>query len=83
MFLWDAEHGTRSLLQMLADDPDLTGWRLDAALAISSDGRAIVGYGRNPSGNLEAWIAVIPEPATSLLILVGLAGLAASRGVAR
>lgn len=83
VFVWDAEHGTQSLLQMLADDPDLAGWRLEAALAISSDGRTIVGYGRNPDGNLEAWIAVIPEPATGLLILLGVAGLAVSRGVAR
>jgi len=38
-----------------------------------ADGLMIVCYGTNPSGNLEAWIASIPEPAT--LLLLGLGGL--------
>lgn len=80
-FIWDAAHGSRLLTQVLTGDYglDLTGWRLDTATAVSSDGRAIVGYGRNPSGAIEAWIAVIPEPGTGLLVMTGVVGIAASR----
>ena len=55
---------------------DLTGWQLASALGISADGNAIAGYGINPSGQTEAFIAVIPEPGTALLMGLGLAGLA-------
>lgn len=40
----------------------MTGWRLTTAEAISSDGTMIVGWGINPQGNTEAWIAIVPEP---------------------
>ena len=39
---------------------NLTGWQLFAANAISPDGRAIVGFGFNPSGQPEAFLAIIP-----------------------
>jgi hypothetical protein len=44
---------------------DLTGWELRYATGISDDGLTIVGGGRNPSGQLEGWRAVldISEPA--------------------
>ena len=35
----------------------LTGWTLTQASGISADGRTIVGFGRNPRGQTEAWIA--------------------------
>ncbi|MBT8462259.1 MAG: hypothetical protein KJO44_07010 [Gemmatimonadetes bacterium] len=57
---------------------DLTGWTLVSARDVSADGRTIVGFGLGPSG-LEAWIAVIPEPGTALLIGVGLMALARAR----
>src|SRR5262249_29619862 len=40
-----------------AQGHDLTGWTLNLASAISADGRTIVGLGRNPAGQLEAWVA--------------------------
>ena len=74
--IWENDNSMRNLNDVLADDfgLDLTGWTLTHALSISDDGMVIVGYGENPSGETEAWIAVIPEPATlSLLALGGLA----------
>jgi probable HAF family extracellular repeat protein len=38
---------------------DLTGWRLTAAKLVSADGSTIVGYGFNPDGEVEAWVAHI------------------------
>lgn len=42
----------------------LTGWELDKAMGISADAFTLVGYGTNPDGLTEGWIAAIPEPAT-------------------
>jgi hypothetical protein len=59
---------------------DLTGWQLIDATGISDDGLSIVGYGQNPSGNGEAWIArldpaspSIPEPSSvfGLFLITG------------
>lgn len=78
--IWDEANGWRELDVVLATlGVDLTGWGLSYARAISADGRVIVGEGRNPNGDLEAWVAVIPEPGTALLFGMGLAGLSARR----
>ena len=68
----------RILQFMLTDDfgLDLSGWVLTAATAVSYDGKTIVGYGINPDGNPEAWIAQIPEPGTAWLVAGGLLALA-------
>jgi len=34
-----------------------TGWRLEDATAVSHDGLVIVGFGLNPAGQTEAWLA--------------------------
>jgi probable HAF family extracellular repeat protein len=79
-FIWDATHGMRPLDQVLTGlGVDLTGWTLRQALDISADGRAIAGVGINPSGQTEAWLAVLPEPSGGLLVALGLAGIAALR----
>jgi hypothetical protein len=62
----------RSVREVLTDlGIDLSGWILRGATAISADGTTIVGYGTNPFGQQEAWLANIsgvPEP-TSLQLL--------------
>jgi len=76
-FIWDPEIGMRSLGAYLESlGVDLGGWDLWSATGISADGKTIVGYGENPLHQEEAFIAVIPEPATAVLVGFGLAGLA-------
>ena len=58
---------------------DLTDWTLEGAVSISDSGTTIVGNAKNPLGQQEAWIAVIPEPSTGLLLTLGLVGLAVAR----
>jgi probable HAF family extracellular repeat protein len=71
-FIWDAAHGIRRLQTVLQTDYGLkvAGWRnFSAAFDISPDGSAIAGFGTNPSGQTEAFRAVldvIPKLAISL-----------------
>jgi uncharacterized membrane protein len=78
--LWDAS-GAHVLKELLETQfgLDLTGWDLVAASDISDDGLTIVGVGTNPDGDTEAWIAVIPEPSTGVLVGLGLIGLVRRR----
>jgi len=62
-FLWSSSGGMQSLESILiaqGSGAALTGWTLQLATAISSDGTWIVGFGLNPSGNTEAFRARIP-----------------------
>lgn len=81
-FLWDSTHGMRELQAVLIGlglGAQLSGWNLEAASGISDDGRTIVGWGTNPDGQREAWLAEIPEPSTGWLLGLGLTSLAALR----
>jgi len=79
-FIWDEQNGMQDLALVLTSlGVDVTGWQLEAATDISADGTVIVGHGRNPLGQQDAWIATIPEPGTGLLVMIGLAGLAGRR----
>ena len=72
-FIWDSENGMCNLKDVLVDNYglNLAGWTLELAMGISDDGFTIVGYGINPDGNYEAWVATVPEPATLLLLGLG------------
>lgn len=77
-FIWTPGDGMRDLNVVLADlGVNLSGWTLYAARGVSSDGTRIAGTGRNPAGVTEAWIAVIPSPASGVVLL--LAALFAGR----
>lgn len=79
-FIWDPVHGMRNLQQVLTSDGlNLTGWSLQEGTGISPDGNTIVGDGVDPNGIINAWIAVVPEPSTALLLAFGLTALAAKR----
>ena len=75
-FIWTAADGMRSLQAVLTNEyglgPSMVGWRLSAASDISDDGNVIVGYGRAPSGNLEGFVVVIPEPSTAALVIAAI-----------
>lgn len=79
-FMWDEAHGMRNLVNVLINDyglgSALIGWDLIEAIAISDDGRVIIGNGINPDGNFEAWIARIPEPSTAVSMVVAAVALA-------
>ena len=83
-FIWDAVNGVRELDQVLTGlGLDLTGWTLAAASDVSDDGLTIMGSGTNPSGQQEAWIAVLGLGPTAvpsihplgLVVLMSLLGL--------
>lgn len=61
-FIWTPSFGMVPLEPFLrlfgADVPE--GWFLIEVTGITPDGRTIVGWGANPSGATEAWIATLP-----------------------
>jgi len=63
-FVWDAQHGTRILRDVLVDQlglgAELAGWELNAATCVSDDGLFVAGYGFAPSGEQAAWRATLP-----------------------
>ena len=89
LFAWDALSGMRDLQTMLALDfgLNLTGWILTDAFGLSHDGRVCAGWGINPQGMVEGWVAStrgqtpvsVPVPGPAGLLLVGLAGLLLAR----
>jgi uncharacterized membrane protein len=77
-FVWTPHGGMENLQKKLISSgaTGLDGWQLSEPTAISADGRTIVGNGINPFGQREAWIATlpVPEPSTVLLLLAATTG---------
>ena len=67
-FIWEARQGMRNLHEVLTDDYglNLTGWQLRSARGISADANTIVGYGLNPTGQSEAWMAAGLKPTLTI-----------------
>jgi hypothetical protein len=63
-FRWTSRKRLQDLRQELlkAGVTSVQNWTLLAATSVSHDGTVIVGYGRNPNRQYEAWRAVLPLP---------------------
>jgi|CXWL01.1.fsa_nt_gi probable HAF family extracellular repeat protein len=62
-YLWTASAGLRDLQTELAalSADGLAGWVLESATSVSADGLTIVGWGRDPTGARQAWLARLPQ----------------------
>ena len=59
--IWTSMSGWRSIQSLLTGAGVSVGaWELWDALSISPDGRTVAGYGRNPTGQMEGWVATLP-----------------------
>lgn len=70
-FVWDESGELKDLQDWLMDlglGSDLAGWSSLRASDISADGLTIVGNGLNPDGELEAFVATVPEPGAFSLV---------------
>lgn len=68
-FIWDREHGMRELRDVLVEDYGLQQarrWDLVAAWDISLDGNTIVGWGFNPRGQAEGFVATLGQSTAGL-----------------
>jgi DNA-binding beta-propeller fold protein YncE/uncharacterized membrane protein len=81
-FIWRADRGMRSIRRALQEEFELhaAGWILIEATGVSADGRTIVGYGRNPRGETEAWLA--RWPARPCAAAAGVGGATFTRSLA-
>lgn len=75
-FVWDPVNGMRNLGAVLSSaGVDMTGWKLSWAQGVSADGMTVAGTGTYNNGTKQAFIAVIPEPASPLLAACATAAL--------
>lgn len=86
-FVWTAASGMLNLRDVLAAGgaTGFENWTSLYVNGISGDGSTVVGYGRNPNGQDEAFVANInvPEPAAVSIAMFGVSAFAARRRVYR
>jgi probable HAF family extracellular repeat protein len=57
-FRWTTSTGMQSVqVLLITSGVNMTGWTLTSANGVSADGSVIVGYGTDPLGTTEAWLA--------------------------
>jgi probable HAF family extracellular repeat protein len=62
-FRWTQTDGMKSVQALLtARGVSTTGWTLTSAKGVSADGQVIVGFGTDPNGQEEGWIARLSVP---------------------
>ncbi len=61
--LWHQNLGMKRITDVLTENgaTGFTGWKLDKANAVSTDGLAIAGTGINPAGRTEGWFITLPD----------------------
>ena len=69
-FRWTQSGGMQSVTQWLtgAHVTVPANWSLSYATATNSDGSVVVGYGDNPSGSTEAWIARVSSIGSGIMV---------------
>jgi uncharacterized membrane protein len=56
--IWDAKQGMRALIDtLIAQGAALDGWQLIRVSGVSADGSVLVGWGKDPTGTIEAFVA--------------------------
>lgn len=60
--IWEKASGMRVLADVLVNQHglNLDGWQLSIAIGVSADGGTITGWGTNPNGEFEGWVARLP-----------------------
>jgi len=59
--IWESDQRPQDLQKLLERyRVRLRGWTLIEARSITRDGRTLVGFGKNPQGQEEGWIATLP-----------------------
>lgn len=64
--IWTEAKGLQDLREVLVGlglGTALDGWLLSTANAVSGDGRVIAGFGSDPEGNVQAYVATLPATA--------------------
>lgn len=77
--IWDESQGMRNLVDVLIElgvGPAIAGWNLEQATAVSADGLTVSGWGYNPAGDEEAWVAHLGQPSLIEIPTVSNAALA-------
>jgi probable HAF family extracellular repeat protein len=73
-FRWTAANGMQSIETLLTQaGVDFTGWKLSNASGVSADGTVIVGYGSNPAGLEQGWMARLPSPTSATSVVAAVA----------